>query len=59
MRPSRGMLDAALRTMIDEVLIETRKMSETAVAPAAPRRHLLGIARFFATLYPPCRNESF
>jgi hypothetical protein len=34
------MIDGALRTMIDEVLIWPRKMSETAVAPARHKRHL-------------------
>jgi hypothetical protein len=33
------MIDGALRTMIDEVLMGTRKMSGPAVAPAPPKRH--------------------
>ena len=34
------MIDGALPTMIDEVLISSRKMSGPAVAPAPPNRHL-------------------
>ena len=44
------MIDAALPTMIDEVLISRRKMSGSAVAQPAPRRHLIGISCDSATL---------
>jgi hypothetical protein len=33
------MIDGALRTMIDEMLMSARKMSGSAVAPAPPKRH--------------------
>jgi hypothetical protein len=53
------MIDAALKTMIDEVLISRGKMSETAVAPPAPRRHLIGLAGLFAGMRAADENESF
>jgi hypothetical protein len=53
------MIDAALKTMIDEVLISLRKMSETAVAPPAPRRHLIGIAASANRMRAAGKNESF
>ena len=37
------MIDGALRTMIDEVLISARKMFATVVASGHVKRHLRGI----------------
>lgn len=45
------MIDGALRTMIDEVLMELRKMSGPAVAPALPKRHFS--LRIWPIIGPP------
>jgi hypothetical protein len=48
------MIDGTLPTMIDEVLIWPGKMSETAVAPAAFKRHLA-----ISVIYPETASHFF